>query len=298
MSILKKNSFEIKFPMFASLITNEEVRRNMMENTDLIDKCSRLSTSITIFLQELDQHFDIETQMDIIINSVFKYPTEILSEFITAYLNSPLYVKCNSDIVKYYNKILRYGEDCIKYVSKNGIITNSNRYNNLPNEVVDEMFNSYVDDSIKYKNETLIEYKERFNTDEKKVIIDLLENNCWNYITDIFVRYEISLFSLITSICKSNIGSRILNENVKNILGDQLFKALVIELFGEEVKVTENVWELLNMNMINELSYLIVEDKISVLSKIDKLMIPSMTLIDFERIVKKEDTSMLVKEDK
>lgn len=298
MSILKRNSFDTKYPMFVTIITDEYLRKNMMENSDLMEKCSKLKTSITIFLNELDQHFDTETQMDIIVNSIFKYPTEVLAEFITAYLNSELYVKCNSDIVKYFNKILRYGEDCIRYVSKNGIIINSKRYNNLPSEVINEMFNDIVNNNIVFKEELVFNHKQDFTDEEKKYIIDLVENNCWQYIINCFGKYDISVVNLIKTLYNATVNVSILNTELCNMLGDDIFNALIVQLFiSNSSVVTENVYELVNMNKINELKYIVLSDNIKNLIYIDKLMIPTYDLNDMIDVIDKAN-KVLVKEDK
>lgn len=297
MSIIKKNSFETKYPMFVTVITDEQIRKNMLANPDLLEKCTELSSSITFFINELELHFDNETVLDIIYNSVFKYPTEILKEFITAYLNSELSVKGNLDIVKYYNKILHYGPDCIKYVSKNGIITNSKRYNNLPNEVIDEMFDSIVTDEYSFNDEKIVTYKYRLNTDEKKYIIELIENNCWDYICTAFSSFNTCLFIILSLVFKSRINKVILNENVKNILSEDVFYTLVKQIIEAcDSRIVYNVSELVNMDKYNEIKYLVKTDNIRNLCYIDPLLIAGMSLDQILDVIEKKN-KVLTKED-
>ena len=35
----KKNNFEKKYPLFVKYFTDETIRKNMLENTDLLRKC-------------------------------------------------------------------------------------------------------------------------------------------------------------------------------------------------------------------------------------------------------------------
>ena len=172
--MLRKNTFEAKYSMFTDLITDDKIRKNMLNNTDLMDKCSEMSSSITIFIHELRSFYgnDNDTIMDIVTNTIFKYPTEILKEFITAYLNSDVSVKCNPKAYVYFNKVLHYGTECIEYVAKNGIIVNPKQYKNLPNEVIKARFDYLAKDS-KYGKENLIDYRNKLSINDKEYVNEI-----------------------------------------------------------------------------------------------------------------------------
>ena len=133
---MKKNAFVKKYSLLDRYIIDETIRNNMLANKDLFRKYEENQELIRIFLIELESRFDVSDIETIIMETIFKYPDEILKSFITAYLNSSLDVKNKKDCYNDFKKIMFMGNDVIRYVSRNGIITSRN-YKKKPEKIID-----------------------------------------------------------------------------------------------------------------------------------------------------------------
>ena len=296
--MLRKNTFEAKFPMFKDLITDDAVRKNMLNNDDLMDKCSRMASSITILIQELRSHFgnDTDTIMDIITNTVFKYPIEILEKFISAFLNSDTSVKCNPKAYVYFNKVLHYGTECIEYVSRNGIIVNPKQYKNLPHEVINSRFD-YLTKDVMFGKEKLSDYKNKFSMSEKEYVNYLLEIDVWHIINDSFANVNIELDMLIKILNKLNVNNIFLDDSLKEAFGLEYYYAILYYIvLCNNRNITDNLKELIVMDRYNDIKFLIASSNVELLELVDPDLINSMSLDDILNI-RKNNSVNLVKED-
>ena len=296
--MLRKNTFEAKYPMFVDLIADDKIRKNMLNNEDLMDKCSTMSSSITILIHELRSYYgnDNDTIMDIISNTIFKYPTEILKEFITAYLNSDVSVKCNPKAYVYFNKVLHYGTECIQYVAKNGIIVNPKQYKNLPNEVVKARFD-YLAKDAKYGKENLIDYSNKLSISDKEYVNYLLEAEVWHIINDCFCNVSIELELVVSIFNKLNINNIFLSDELRASFGLEYYYAILYYIILCNNKtITENLRELIVMDRYNDIKFLITSSNVELLELVDPDLINSMSLDDILNIRKKQGVN-LIKED-
>ena len=139
--LFAKNDFDKKYPLFAKYEFPANFKENALGNNDLARKYNQYNQSIATYLFELDKRFDIETIRNIIIETIFKNPDEIMMSVITSYLNSTEEVKSNSDYVKFYNKTSNFGVDSIEYMQQNGIVLDRS-YKNIPALAIDSKYES------------------------------------------------------------------------------------------------------------------------------------------------------------
>ena len=218
--MIRNNTFEKKYALLAPFIKNPNVRNNMMSNKDLYEKYSSNYFLIKAYLEEMKNRFDEETINDLIIETIFKLPQELLRSFITAYLNSSEITKNNSNALIFYKKSLTYGNDVIKYIEENGIITNR-EYKNLPKILVEKKFNNLITNKIyKYGESNILIFENILTIQEKSLLIMFLESNNFEVLDLLFSNY-MDLKKLLSFLNATGININILNK--KNL-----------ELFGEK----------------------------------------------------------------
>ena len=218
--MIRNNTFEKKYALLAPFIKNPNVRNNMMSNKDLYEKYSSNYFLIKAYLEEIKNRFDEETINDLIIETIFKLPQELLRSFITAYLNSSEITKNNSNALIFYKKSLTYGNDVIKYIEENGIITNR-EYKNLPKILVEKKFNNLITNKIyKYGESNILIFENILTIQEKSLLIMFLESNNFEVLDLLFSNY-MDLKKLLSFLNATGININILNK--KNL-----------ELFGEK----------------------------------------------------------------
>lgn len=218
--MIRNNTFEKKYALLAPFIKNPNVRNNMMSNKDLYEKYSNNYFLIKAYLEEIKNRFDEETINDLIIETIFKLPQELLRSYITAYLNSSEITKNNSNALIFYKKSLTYGNDVIKYIEENGIITNR-EYKNLPKILVEKKFNNLITNKIyKYGESNILIFENILTIQEKSLLIMFLESNNFEVLDLLFSNY-MDLKKLLSFLNATGININILNK--KNL-----------ELFGEK----------------------------------------------------------------
>ena len=175
--MIRSNSFEKKYSILVPFIVDTNIRNNMLNNKDLLNKYERNNSLIKAFVTELSNRFDNETVRKIIIDTIFKLPEELLVSFITAYLNSDEVTKSNSNCLSFYNKTLVYGKEVVKYIEENGIVSNRD-YKNLPKVIIDKKFNDIIlKQVITYGGENVLMMREPLTIQEKSLLITFIESN-------------------------------------------------------------------------------------------------------------------------
>ena len=218
--MIRNNTFEKKYDLLAPFIKNPNIRNNMMSNKDLYKKYSNNYFIIKAYLNELKNRFDEETINDLIIETIFKLPEELLNSFITAYLNSSEITKNNSNALVFYKKSLTYGNEVVKFIEENGIITNR-EYKNLPKILVDKKFNRLITNSIyKYGDQNILIYENILTLQEKSLLIMFLESNNMNVLDILFSNY-IDFKKLISFLNATGINTNILNNSNLELFGEK-----------------------------------------------------------------------------
>lgn len=225
---MKKNSFDKKYPLFSDFISDEQIRKNMLENKDLYRKYQENEELIRIFLIELKNRFDIETVKNIIIETIFKYPDEILKSYIVSYLNSSEAIKNRKDNFNYFKKIMFMGEDIIRYVERNGIITDR-RYKNIPEKILDEKYNELKSGVEMFKGELLENVFKTLNFSKKEFIVELLKLDAFQNFNEAFKDTSFSLSSILNLVNLLEIPASLFGNETSEILGIEKIKILIVK---------------------------------------------------------------------
>lgn len=215
-TLAKKKNFMKTYPLFDEYILDEVMRRNMLENNDLLEKYNRNRESIKTFLFELNKYQDVESIRKYIIEVIVKFPCELLQSFIAAYLNSRPEIKAREDLVNYYNKTLALGEESVRYIEKNGIIADRG-YKEIPVFALNERYEELKTGEEVFKETSLDTVFYKLTLTEKKYVIEMLPQ--FTLLTKVLDPLEASLEDLIVLLANKNVDSKIINEDVCVNLG-------------------------------------------------------------------------------
>lgn len=298
-------TFETKYPLLVGIFVEPWEREKLMDNKDFEHKYITNNAIIKTFIFELEKRFDKETVKKIVEDTVLKLPANLLVSFVTSYLNSDEATKSNADVVSYFNKTVNLNvktKECINYITENGIVANRG-YKNLPNIVIDDKYNQIKSDEYVYhQGREVIKLDDIYNTlsySERSLVIDLIEHESFNLLDVIFDRFDYSLKSLLTILDSLNIDSKIINNEVVEIL-TQYFTMLLILLIMEAPNPLDSVR---NINLLIEtkrfdlLKYLICYSLIGDIAELKEEEITSLNdeqikakfKIDTIGLYKKED---------
>ena len=229
--MIRSNSFEKKYAILAPFILDTNVRNNMLNNKDLLSKYEKNNSLIKAYVIELSNRFDKETVKEMIINTIFKLPEELLVSFITAYLNSNEVTKSNSNCLAFYNKSLSYGKEVVKYIEENGIVSNRD-YKNLPKIIIDKKFNDIIlKQVITYGGENVLMMREPLTVQEKSLLITFVESNNFEVLDLLFSQYY-ELKKLLAFLNAIGINTNLINRKNLNELGTEKLLILIIKNFN------------------------------------------------------------------
>lgn len=277
---MKKNSFDKKYPLFSEFILDEQIRKNMLENKDLYRKYQENEEIIRIFLIELKNRFDAETVKDIIIETIFKYPDEILKSYIVAYLNSTEAIKNKKDNFNYFKKFIFMGEDIINYVARNGIITDRG-YKNIPERILDEKYNELKSGVEMFKDELLENVFKSLSFSKKEFIVDLLKIDAFPNFNEAFKETSFNLSSILNLVETLGIPASLFEQNTFDTLEIDKIKKLLVKYIDssyiENSFFSKNINILLKNGKILFIKKLIEIDKIDALNEISNDEIENIT---------------------
>ncbi len=277
---MKKNSFDKKYPLFSEFILDEQIRKNMLENKDLYRKYQENEEIIRVFLIELKNRFDAETVKNIIIETIFKYPDEILKSYIVAYLNSTETIKNKKDNFNYFKKFIFMGEDIINYVARNGIITDRG-YKNIPERILDEKYNELKSGVEMFKDELLENVFKSLSFSKKEFIVDLLKIDAFPNFNEAFKETSFNLSSILNLVETLGIPASLFEQNTFDTLGIDKIKKLLVKYIDssyiENSFFSKNINILLKNGKILFIKKLIEIDKIDALNEISNDEIENIT---------------------
>lgn len=228
----KKDNFNKKYPLFATYITNELVRSNMLDNADLGRKYQAYQDTIKSFIFELEKRFDHETVTSLIIEVIIKLPDEIMVSLITAYLNSDEAAKNNADFFIYYNKTSNFGREAVKYLEENGIVTNRT-YKDIPTKIIEEKYAALKKGTESFKGVKLDTIFDYLTYPQKRFILCLMEDGTIDKLDEIFERLNFNYVTLIDNLMKHDIDNQILNMEVYNGINGYYLMVLVCLLIDQ-----------------------------------------------------------------
>lgn len=277
---MKKNSFDKKYPLFSDFISDEQIRKNMLENKDLYRKYQENEELIRIFLIELKNRFAIETVKNIIIETIFKYPDEILKSYIVSYLNSSEAIKNRKDNFNYFKKIMFMGEDIIRYVERNGIITDRG-YKNIPEKILDEKYNELKSGVEMFKGELLENVFKKLNFSKKEFIVELLKLDAFQNFNEAFKDTSFSLSSILNLVNLLEIPASLFGNETSEILGIEKIKILIVKYIDysyiESSYFSKNINVLLTNGKVLFIRKLIETDNTEYLNEISNEEVENIT---------------------
>ena len=254
------SKFENEYSLLDKYIVDPTKRANMLSNSTLKKIYNSNKTAIRFFLLELDKHYDIETIRQIVESTILKMPENVLVSFMTAYLNSSEIAKSNTDILSYYNKIQNLGEEAVRYVEENGIIT-SRKYTELPIQIIEEKYEQIKTGSESFKGEMLDDHFKSLTPEEKVFVYKLMENKSFGLLEQLFAGNNFGLRTILKILTSHKIDDQIINMDVYNSVGLQYLYVLILEILDSEYyeMVVNNVNCLLYQNRYTLLIKLIQE---------------------------------------
>lgn len=277
---MKKNAFTKKYSLLDRYIIDETIRNNMLANKDLFRKYEENQELIRIFLIELESRFDVSDIETIIMETIFKYPDEILKSFITAYLNSSLDVKNKKDCYNDFKKIMFMGNDVIRYVSRNGIITSRN-YKNIPEKIIDEKYDELKSGIEMFHNELLENVFRTLSISKKEFIVSLLEKDSFLVFKECFEKTPYNLISILNLIENLNIPSSLFYKSTYEIIGlDGINKIIMSAIDSNDLLFITNITSIIRNNKCEFLNKIIDKDRLSSLNEITNEEIESISFDD------------------
>lgn len=292
--------FDARFPLLSSFIQDEQTRKSLNSNKYLIRKYHEHEELISVFIKELNNRFDNETIFEYINEVIIRYPDELMVSFITSYLNSTEYIKSDTDVLNYYKKILKQGNETIHYVEKNGIIT-SFELKEIPENIIEERYKSLKTGLESYKGIELNTLYNCLNISEKEYVNKILEKKSFSLLEVLFEDFNSSFKVLINVLIKSNIDPDILNTQVINSMNSTkhflYLTYMLYELDDSKIAAT-NIKKIIYGDKIDLLIELINEDLISELNQIDIEDINLIEKDDLIKYLKSIKTLAKIKEDK
>ncbi len=297
-NLLKKNSFDKKYPLLVKYIIDDDVRQNMLNNNDLARKYEATKSSIQIFLFELEKRFDSQTIANIIMETIFKYPDEMLLSFITAYLNSDEPTKSNLEIVSFYNKTASLGLKALKYIENHGIIANRH-YKELPSMIIDELYEQLKTGEETFKDEFLDKCYPNLAINEKQLVVELLENKAFHLLDKIFKTFSSNLSNLLKILVASRIDTKIINNEVFEHIDTDVLTGIIYMLISiEEINnILLSIQNLFKAGRYQLLENIVYQDKFY---ELDKFTNEDLNNLKDEEIMQKlhiEPLSLIKKED-
>lgn len=281
---MKKNNFDKKYPLFSEFIQDEQIRKNMLENKDLYRKYQENEELIRVFLIELKNRFHNDVVENFIIETIFKYPDEILKSYIVAYLNSTETIKNKPDNFNDFKKIMFMGEEIIKYIARNGIITDRG-YKNIPEKILDEKYNELKSGIEMFKGELLENIFMNLSISQKKFIIELLKNDAFNIFSELFKETHYDLSSILNLVEALEIPAELFTQEILNILEYENMKKIIVKYIDSSY--IENSYFIKNINI------LIKNKKILFIKKLI-----DMELIDYLNEISNEEVQNINFDDK
>lgn len=275
---MKKNNFEKKYSLFTKYITDDITRKNMLDNRDLFRRYEENKELIKTFLYELDNRFTVEEIKEIITETIFKYPDEILKSFITAYLNSSEAVKSKSDCYNDFKRIMFMGEDVIRYVTRNGIITDRT-YKNIPEKIIDEKYKELKSGIEIFNNELLENAYKNLNVEQKRLVVDLLEMNSFDVFKECFERFNYNLSSILNLIINLEIPIELFDKKCVETLTVEGMIEIVDNSLNSSLFVS-NIATLISNDKVNFIKKVIEVDTLSLLSEISNEEISAIIFDD------------------
>lgn len=277
--LFAKNDFDKKYPLFAKYEFPANFKENALGNNDLARKYNQYNQSIATYLFELDKRFDIETIRNIIIETIFKNPDEIMMSVITSYLNSTEEVKSNSDYVKFYNKTSNFGVDSIEYMQQNGIVLDRS-YKNIPALAIDSKYESIKTGTESFKGEVLDSVYDELTYPQRRFAISLIEKNSYGLLDILFNRFNFTTKILFKVLMSKGINEELLNNDLIKELDSYSLMILFCFMIEIEhpIRIVNNVIyivkneryqllkEIIERNVLENLNYALIEE----LSKSDE----------------------------
>lgn len=265
---MKKNAFTKKYSLLDKYVSDETVRSNMLTNKDLFRKYEENKELIRIFLVELESRFDVSDIETIVIETIFKYPDEILKSFITAYLNSSLEVKNKKDCYNDFKKIMFMGNDVIRYVSRNGIIVSRN-YKNIPEKIIDEKYDELKSGIEMFHNELLETVFRTLSISKKEFIVSLLEKDSYSVFKECFEKTPYNLVSILNLVENLNIPSSLFYKSTYEIIGiEGINKIIMVAIDSPDLLFITNIASIIKKDKCEFLKKVIEIDKLSYLKEI------------------------------
>lgn len=257
-----------KYSLLDKYILDETTRSNMLTNKDLFRKYEENKELIRIFLIELESRFDVTDIETIIIETIFKYPDEILKSFITAYLNSSLEVKNKKDCYNDFKKIMFMGNDVIRYVSRNGIIVSRN-YKNIPEKIIDEKYDELKSGIEMFHNELLENVFKTLNISKKEFIVALLEKDSYSIFNSCFDKTPYNLESILNLVENLNIPSSLFYKSTSEKIGiEGINKIIMLTIDYNDSLFITNIASIIKNDKCEFLKKVIEIDKLSYLNEI------------------------------
>ena len=265
---MKKNAFTKKYSLLDKYVSDETVRNNMLTNKDLFRKYEENKELIRIFLVELESRFDVSDIETIVIETIFKYPDEILKSFITAYLNSSLEVKNKKDCYNDFKKIMFMGNDVIRYVSRNGIIVSRN-YKNIPEKIIDEKYDELKSGIEMFHNELLETVFKTLSISKKEFIVSLLEKDSYSVFKECFEKTPYNLVAILNLVENLNIPSSLFYKSTCEKIGiEGINKIIMVAIDSTDLLFITNIASIIKNDKCEFLKKVIEIDKLSYLKEI------------------------------
>lgn len=265
---MKKNAFTKKYSLLDKYVSDETVRSNMLTNKDLFRKYEENKELIRIFLVELESRFDVSDIETIVIETIFKYPDEILKSFITAYLNSSLEVKNKKDCYNDFKKIMFMGNDVIRYVSRNGIIVSRN-YKNIPEKIIDEKYDELKSGIEMFHNELLETAFKTLSISKKEFMVSLLEKDSYSVFKECFEKTPYKLVAILNLVENLNIPSSLFYKSTYEKIGiEGINKIIMVAIDSPDLLFITNIASIIKNDKCEFLKKVIEIDKLSYLEEI------------------------------
>lgn len=269
-----KETFDKKYPLLVDIFTDDAVRSNLMSNADFARKYTANNSMIKIFIYELNKRFSMDIIRNIIMETVWKLPDNLLVSFITSYLNSDEATKANLDVVSQYNKTSNLGLGVMYYMEENGIVSNK-KYKELPYLLIDDRYRRLRKEEYGYNEDDkfvpLDDVYEELTYPEREVIVEILENGDFNTISEIFEPFSYSLKTIISILYTKGLDSRLLNKEVVNQLTPYYIMIIICVLLEHKKSdiILVNIYKIISSGRINLLNEIIASnliDKVAELS--------------------------------
>ena len=218
--LFKSNSFEKLFPELMPYIKTDEERQLLASDKEFIDKYQRNSAIISTFLFEVNKYYKNMEVKKIIKKYIISLDDVKLVEVILLYLNLTDDDKKDKQFFVLYDKKYNLEDKSEEELNKEHEI--DRRYNNIKTGT--EMFHEYTLDSL-------------YNTCEypKRELINsiLSHRGGWDTFKFMFEeRYHANFRQLLQLLNKALIDGEIINEEVKDSIGDNMFEELIFTLLS------------------------------------------------------------------